>query len=110
MQSVKADKFIAAIKRNKRTPIKGRWITQEGACPLYIYCWGDLKKRDESIKISDRERILKYMLNKFGLDYRNGFTLAVDGYNLEDLEENSPDFLKGFEDGEYVLTQLGGIQ
>ena len=107
-QSLSADKYIVAVKKTRIKPIRGRWTTQSGACPLYIWAYSKLKRVDETVRPSDTSKVLPYMLNMVGLDYRNGFTAAIDLISLDDFsqEEKTPHFLKGYDEGEYVVKQL----
>jgi hypothetical protein len=96
------DKYIKAITRLKINPIKQKWITEFGACPLYIYTYF-LMQRDMTVKLTEKTRIVEYMTNKFGLNFRNGFTAAID-----ELEPDSEDpfYVKGYEHGEGVRKKL----
>lgn len=103
-----ADKFIVSAKKSRVEQIANKWIEGSKACPLYTFCFTTLKKMDEKVTLQDRDRILQYMLNKFGLDYRNGFTAAIDQVDLEEyLDEQNGQFMKGYEDGEYCRIKLG---
>lgn len=96
------DKYIRAINKLRINPIKHKWITEFGACPLYVYTYF-LMQRDMTIKLSDKDKIVEYMTNKFGINFRNGFTAAID-----ELEPDSDDpfYAKGYEHGEGVRKKI----
>jgi len=96
------DKYIKAINKLRLYPVQNCWINSVGACPLYIYTFF-LMQKEITVRITDKDKILRYMLNKFGLEFRNGFTAAID-----ELEPDSDDpyYLKGYEHGEGVRKKL----
>lgn len=96
------DKYIKAINKLRINPIRNKWITEFGVCPLYAYTYF-LMQRDVTVKLSEKDKILKYMMNKFGLNFRNGFTAAID--ELEP-ESEDPFYVKGYEHGEGVRKKI----
>lgn len=97
-----ADKYIKALNRLKVLPIRNQWVSNLGVCPLYAYTYF-LMQREVTVKLSDKDKVLRFMLNKFGLDFRNGFTAAID--SLES-ESEDPNYVKGYEHGEKVRKKL----
>lgn len=97
-----ADKYIKALNRVKVLPIRNQWVSSLGACPLYAYTFF-LMQREVTVRLSDKDKILRFMLNRFGLDFRNGFTAAIDGL---ESESDNPNYTKGYEHGEKVRKKL----
>jgi hypothetical protein len=84
-------------------PIRNEWINREGVCPLYAYAYWQLRR--EGVRLGEVKRIVSYMIEKFGLDFRNGFTAAMDnfaakGYDME--PERNARYDRGYSEGELL--------
>ena len=102
-------KYVEVMDKLGYKPIRDKWISREGVCPLYAYAYFQLRR--EGVRIGEVRRIVEHLTDRVGLDFRNGFTAAMDdleGKGFDLSEERNPRYDRGYAEGELLRKHYFG--
>lgn len=99
---ISIDDFREAYRKTRLSPIQSNFLTEDGACPIYVIAHSLALENNDLIDSN-----VTYIATKYNIpnDEVWNFIDGVDRYSLFETEEKNPNFNYGKEVAKALFTE-----